>query len=33
MREMNEWVTVASPFLENISAFLIKEELDDSSKV
>lgn len=31
--EMRQWVDVAKPLLENINQFLIKEGLDDQSKV
>uniref|UniRef100_A0A7S0N890 Glycolipid transfer protein domain-containing protein n=1 Tax=Cryptomonas curvata TaxID=233186 RepID=A0A7S0N890_9CRYP len=33
LQQMQEWVTTAAPFLESIHAFLIAENLDDSSKV
>mmetsp|Transcript_1477 Transcript_1477/g.3985 ORF Transcript_1477/g.3985 Transcript_1477/m.3985 type:complete len:202 (+) Transcript_1477:83-688(+) len=33
MGELREWVAVATQFLENFHAFLLKEGLDDSSKV
>ena len=33
MKEMQEWVAIASPLLDNIHAFLEAEGLDDKATV